>query len=505
MLRYALRRLLWVLPSVLAVSLVSFYVLTFVPPQPGMSAEEKRERFYDLPRFVNVSPVDLRARVDEAVARIVAAGTRGEPDSAAAEELRRLGGAALPVLLPKLDELGPSERDAVVAELAPLAGRMGIASEGRLRDSASSVVFWNRLWESRGVDFEEGTARSAVQRYARYGTEARARQLRELDTYVLPYLFEALEVPDSFVEIERARRLVEILVHVTDGAGEGLGPGASVARAKAVVQGWQRWWLVHETDYQRLSGARRVAAFVTQTQYGKWVYESVALGLAEDNAGRPLWDELARRAKVTGSLLGTGLLGAYALSLILGSLAALRRGTWVDRTVGAIVLVPYAASPALLAVLAARHGASTSAPWLWAVVVLSVALMADPTRHQRDALLPVLASEHVRAAVARGMAPWRVVVVHGTRNAAGLLAARLVTELPLAVTAVFVLERALSLPGLGDATIGAVARRDVSWLMAMAVWGAIVAVASLVVSDVAQAVVDPRLRQALLVGRRRAT
>ena len=489
----------------LAVSLVSFYVLTLVPPEPGISVEERRERFYDLPRFVNVSPIDLRARIDEAVARLVAAEARGEKDREAAEDLRRLGGAALPVLLPKLDELGPAEREAVVAELAPLARRMGIASEGRLRDSATSVVFWNRLWESRGVDFEEGTARSAVQRYARYGTEARARQLRELDTFVLPYLFEALEVPDSFVEVERARRLVDVLVHVTEGAEEDLGPGASVARAKAVVQGWQRWWLVHETDDQRLTRARRVAAFVTQTQYGKWVYESVALGLAEDDSGRPLWDELARRARVTGSLLTVGLLGAYLISLLLGSVAALRRGTWIDRGVGVFVLLPYAASPAVLAVLAARWGASTSAPWTWAVLLLSLALMADPTRHHRDALLPVLASEHVRAAIARGMAPWRVVVVHGIRNAAGLLAARLVTELPLAVTAVFVLERALGLPGLGEATIVAVARRDVSWLMAMAVWGAVLAVAALVVSDVAQATLDPRLRQSLLVGQRRTT
>lgn len=505
MLRYALRRLLWVLPSVLAVSLVSFYVLTFVPPQPGMSHETQRERFYDLPRFINVAPADLRTHVDDAVVRLVEAQGRGERDVAAADRLRRLGGAALPILLPKLDGLGPSERDAVVRELAPLALRMGIASEGRLSDSATSVIFWNRLWEARGVDFEEGTARSAVKRYARYGTDARAEQLRELDTYALPYLFEALEEPDSFAEVERARRLVDILAHVTEGARERLGPGASVARAKAVVQTWQRWWLVHETDFQRLTGARRVAAFVTQTQYGKWVYESVALGVAEDNAGRPLWDEIARRARVTLSLLGAGLVGAYLLSLGLGSLAALRRRSWVDRLVATLVLIPYAVSPALLAVLAARWGASTNAPWVWAVLLLSTALMADPTRHQRDALLPILASEHVRAAVARGMSPLRVVLVHGVRNAAGLLAARMVTELPMAVTAVFVLERALGLPGLGDATITAVARRDVAWLMAMAVWGAVLAVASLVVSDVAQAILDPRLRRVLLVGRRRTT
>jgi ABC-type dipeptide/oligopeptide/nickel transport system permease component len=68
---------------------------------------------------------------------------------------------------------------------------------------------------------------------------------------------------------------------------------------------------------------------------------------------------------------------------------------------------------------------------------------------------------------------------------------------------VFVLERALGLPGLGDATLAAVARGDTAWLMAMVVAGACWAVVALVLSDVAYALLDPRLRQAVLRPHRR--
>jgi peptide/nickel transport system permease protein len=79
------------------------------------------------------------------------------------------------------------------------------------------------------------------------------------------------------------------------------------------------------------------------------------------------------------------------------------------------------------------------------------------------------------------------------------------TEIPLALTACFVVERIYGLDGLGAATLDAVARHDTRWLMALSLGGAVVAVLALVLSDVAYASLDPRLRVALtkVSGRRR--
>src|SRR6266478_5492884 len=106
MLRHALRRLLWIVPILIGVTLTSFALLSYVPDpaeDPAVSAsldtehaiELRRSRFLDLPRFFNERPVDVVRLVDEALSH-VAVGDRFAEDARAT--LVRLGGAALPHL-----------------------------------------------------------------------------------------------------------------------------------------------------------------------------------------------------------------------------------------------------------------------------------------------------------------------------------------------------------------------------------------------------------------------
>jgi peptide/nickel transport system permease protein len=90
MLRYALRRVLWAIPTLLATSLVLFFVTTLAPdPAPGTDdpvvEEARRERFVDLPRFVNVHPQDVVSRSSAAVAHVGAGDAQSRH---AARELR---------------------------------------------------------------------------------------------------------------------------------------------------------------------------------------------------------------------------------------------------------------------------------------------------------------------------------------------------------------------------------------------------------------------------------
>lgn len=506
MLRYAFRRMLWVFPSVIGVSLITFYLLSLIPRGDAVptTEEQRRVQFDDLPLFVNISPKDIRVRVAAARDALLADSFEpgGMTPAKAEQELLRLGGAALPVLLPELDELAPSSRVKVALALAPLAERMGLEHDGAIHDPERVVVFWNRFWEARGVEFRAGTAVSAVRRYTRYGTDARADQLRLLDTFALPALFEALEMPDGFVEVDGARRLVDMISHVT-GIPDRIAEYASSEEAGAVVLRWHRWWTVYEADYVRLAGASRVAAFAVQTRYGKWAYEAVGMQLGIDRRGRPLLAELLRRSRVTFTILALGIALAYLLAIPLGSIAAWWRGSMVDRAIAATVLVPYAASPALLVTAAVGFGVQPEAAMMWAVILLAIALVADPTRQQRAALLPVLSEDYVRAALARGASRIRVLLVHGLRNAMLPVVTRAALELPVALTGCFVIEAALGLDGLGEATVSAVTTHDHRWLMALAVSGAVWSVMGLVLTDIAYATLDPRLRSALSPQRRR--
>lgn len=505
MLRYAFRRLLWVFPSVIGVSIITFYLLSLIPRGDAVptSMEERRREFDDLPLFVNIEPRDVRTRVTKAKAAMVADHEAPGMSVAEAEaEIVRLGGAALPLLLPELDELAPDVRVRVALALAPLADRMHLDHGGATRDPERVVVFWNRFWAARGIEFRPGTAVNVVNRYARYGTESRAEQLRFLDTFALPALFDALETPEGVVEVERARRIVDMIAHVTE-RDDRIAETTTAEEASDVVQRWRRWWMVYESDYVRLVGADRVAAFAIQTRYGKWAYEAVAMQLGIDRLGRPLWSELWRRTRVTFTILALGLALAYLLAVPLGSLAAWYRGRALDRAIAAAALVPYAASPALLATAAVGFGVSVESSMTWAIVLLALALMADPLRQQRAELLPALAEDYVKAALARGASRTRVVLVHALRNAMLPVVTRAALELPVALTGCFVLEAALGLEGLGSATVGAVTNNDHRWLMVLAVAGAAWSVFALVLTDIAYATLDPRLRAALSPQRRR--
>jgi peptide/nickel transport system permease protein len=140
---------------------------------------------------------------------------------------------------------------------------------------------------------------------------------------------------------------------------------------------------------------------------------------------------------------------------------------------------------------------------VWAIATLAAVVVADPTRQGRAALVGVMTSDYFTASAARGAGPLRLMVVHGLRNAFAPVATRLSTELPLAVTACFVIERIYGLDGMGAVTLDAVARHDTRWLMAVALAGAVLAVLALIISDVAYASLDPRLRAALMRTRRR--
>jgi hypothetical protein len=86
-------------------------------------------------------------------------------------------------------------------------------------------------------------------------------------------------------DVARLQRLQPVLRHIT-GRGNPLPRSPTVAQAAADVERWRRLWLEEGADYSVIDGPRRVAALVTETQFGKWCAQAFwwRLDRAEDGS-----------------------------------------------------------------------------------------------------------------------------------------------------------------------------------------------------------------------------
>lgn len=502
MLAFALRRAIWAIPTLFGVSLVVFILTTLLPdPQAeeGLAADDvamrlrvddlRRARFLDLPRFLNVDPHDVRTRVDECVMHIVAA----DADAKFCEKrLAQIGGAGLPFLLPRLDNVDPGPRGRIALALAPIARRMGVGDERDLDDPDRAALFWERFWEDRSVDFTAPAVRREVDRLVKRGSDVREDELRKVDTFALEQLVEAMRTTRDRAALVRLTRLASRIASRSSLVSD----SDNAKRTRAVISDWQSWWYVHESDYVSLQGGAKITASIAQTRYAKWVLGAATgqLGLSTRD-GEPVFDKLLTRAPVTLGMALLALLLSLSIAVPLGVLAAWRRGHVIDHATALILLAFYSLPTFLIAELLATFGRASDAGFIVPVVALATVSLSVMTQQQRASMIEALGQDYIRAARAKGARTMRVAVVHALRNALVPTVTLAGVRFPALVGAAFVVEEVFDIHGIGWETLRAIESHDAAWIVAVTLLCAVVTTACLVASDVAYGVLDPRVRE----------
>ncbi|HUF55202.1 MAG TPA: ABC transporter permease [Thermohalobaculum sp.] len=230
---------------------------------------------------------------------------------------------------------------------------------------------------------------------------------------------------------------------------------------------------------------------------------------------RPVADEVFERFGATLILAGTALVLCSVFGLIAGIAAAVHQFGWTDRIVTFLVLVGIS-TPSfwlglLLIMLFAAHLQWLPASGMYAIygggdlwdlakhlalpaITLAVVATGVIARLTRASMLEVLRQDYVRTARAKGLPEHRVIYVHAFKAA-------LVAVIPvIGIQAGFVLggavyiETVFQWPGIGRMLVGAIATRDLLLVQG----GVLVVAASYVLfnlaADVAQTIIDPRLR-----------
>jgi len=127
-------------------------------------------------------------------------------------------------------------------------------------------------------------------------------------------------------------------------------------------------------------------------------------------------------------------------------------------------------------------------------VTLSIVSIAGTMRYQRTAMLEVLRFPYITTARAKGLAERQVVWRHAWRNALGPVLTLFGLWLPLLVSGSVFVEAVFAWPGLGSLAAAAVGNRDYPLLMGAAVLVSTMVVLGSLLSDLAHAVLDPRIR-----------
>ncbi len=229
---------------------------------------------------------------------------------------------------------------------------------------------------------------------------------------------------------------------------------------------------------------------------------------------QPVTTIVGLRLRNSALLAGFALLAVVLIAIPLGTLAALRRGRWLDLAIltGSYIgiSVPeFVTGMALILVLAgpSLHLFPTGdyAPlaaglrtWLSHLVLpaltLTLVLIAHVLRQTRSGLVEVLQSAYVRTARLKGATEPRVVARHALRN--GLLPAVTVIALDLGylMGGIVVVEEVFAYPGMGRLILYAIQNRDVPLLqVSILLVAATYAVANFA-ADLAYAWLDPRIR-----------
>jgi peptide/nickel transport system permease protein len=127
---------------------------------------------------------------------------------------------------------------------------------------------------------------------------------------------------------------------------------------------------------------------------------------------------------------------------------------------------------------------------------LTVALGISPilVRSLRAALLEVLESDFVTTARSKGLSERRVLVRHALRNAAVSTVSVLGVNIGYLVGGTLVIEQVYALPGVGQLMINSIFQRDFPVVQAVTLVFSILVVLVYLLTDVAHALLDPRVR-----------
>lgn len=229
--------------------------------------------------------------------------------------------------------------------------------------------------------------------------------------------------------------------------------------------------------------------------------------------GQTIQSMLAERLPVSARLGIQTMLFGVTLGLFLGVIAAVKRGTWIDRLI-VIIAVLFISVPNLIIGLLLQRYFTGVWKWFptigwpsgqdlwfggWKYTILpmlagGLGYVASYSRLLKASILDVIGQDYIMTAESKGLRPMRIVTHHILRNSFIPIITRLPMTVGMCITGSFMIEKIFSIPGIALYFVEAVSAYDLSIVLGETVFLALIYVTAIFITDLLYTVVDPRIQ-----------
>ncbi len=258
-------------------------------------------------------------------------------------------------------------------------------------------------------------------------------------------------------------------------------------------------------------------------QYGLWLSRLVRLDFGtslEDQ--RPVLDKVLEALPITLQFNLLSIFLIYLIAIPVGVFSATHQHSYTDYAITLLLFILYSLPSFWVAMLFIMflgggewwnlfpvNGLNSieAGNWSWGwwfldrcwhmvlpLFCLTYAGLAGLSRYMRTGMLDTIRQDYIRTARAYGFAEKTVVYRYAMRNSLIPVITLFAGLLPSLIGGSVIIETIFSIPGMGRLGFEAVLARDYPLIMGIFSITAVLTLAGLILSDIAYALVDPRIR-----------
>ncbi len=220
---------------------------------------------------------------------------------------------------------------------------------------------------------------------------------------------------------------------------------------------------------------------------------------------KPVLFLILQAFQYTSYLAAMAYIIALIIGLFMGIIAAVNHGSWLDRVLMSISVLGISAPSFWVAILLQIYiglkfkifpvsGVQTSIGYVLPAIALGTRYAASISRVTRASMMEVMGQDFIRTAYAKGLAPFRIVMVHIFRNALIPVITIIGADIGSLLTGSMITENVFNIPGIGKLLIDAINRRDIPLVQGGVIYVAAVCVIIYFIVDVLYAVVNPNIK-----------